>query len=119
MRLLSMRIPLKSIPLVDPRSLMKYVPLRRMTAACLRETLPSLMGRSDDFEPRPMMNWSLSIGYFWLSNTRYSVEAAPTSAGGAGGATAAAAVGRPIPLDGPGGTRGGGGSGIPSGERPA
>src|SRR5262245_1041255 len=34
--------------------------------------LPSLMGRSDDFAPRPMMNWSLSIRYFWLSNTRYS-----------------------------------------------
>src|SRR4051794_12847371 len=34
--------------------------------------LPSLMGRSDDFAPRPMMNWSLSIRYFWLSKTRYS-----------------------------------------------
>src|SRR5262245_57675932 len=34
--------------------------------------LPSLMGRSDDLAPRPMMNWSLSIRYFWLSNTRYS-----------------------------------------------
>src|SRR6185369_12883268 len=33
---------------------------------------PSLMGRSDDFAPRPMMNWSLSMRYFWLSNTRYS-----------------------------------------------
>src|SRR5262249_2252633 len=42
------------------------------TAACLREMLPSLMGRSDDLAPRPMMNWSLSIRYFWLSNTRYS-----------------------------------------------
>ena len=52
MRLLSMRIPLKSMPFVEPRSLMKNAPLRRMTAACLRETLPSLMGRSDDFDPR-------------------------------------------------------------------
>src|SRR5580765_8196343 len=43
-----------------------------MTAACLREMLPSLIGRSDDFAPRPMMNWSLSMRYFWLSNTRYS-----------------------------------------------
>src|SRR3982750_4196055 len=34
--------------------------------------LPSLMGRSDDFARRPMMNWSLSIRYFWLSKTRYS-----------------------------------------------
>src|SRR4029079_14634236 len=60
------------MPLVEPRSLMKYVPFRRITAACLREMLPSLMGRSDDFAPRPMMNWSLSMRYFWLSNTRYS-----------------------------------------------
>ena len=30
---------------------MKYVPFRRMTAACLREMLPSLIGRSDDFGP--------------------------------------------------------------------
>src|SRR5205814_10426059 len=96
MRLLSMRIPLKSIPLVEPRSLMKYVPFRRMTAACLREMLPSLMGRSDDLAPRPMMNWSLSIRYFWLSKTRYSGGAgtpgAPSEklaydADGGGGAT--------------------------------
>src|SRR6185436_196425 len=60
------------MPLVEPRSLMKYVPFRRITAACLREMLPSLMGRSDDLAPRPMMNWSLSMRYFWLSNTRYS-----------------------------------------------
>src|SRR5436190_9986552 len=72
MRLLSMRIPLKSIPFVDPRSLMKYVPLRRMTAACLREMFPSLIGRSEDLAPRPMMNWSLSMRYFWLSKMRYS-----------------------------------------------
>src|SRR4029077_14535681 len=43
-----------------------------MTAACLREIFPSLIGRSDDLAPRPMMNWSLSIRYFWLSKTRYS-----------------------------------------------
>src|SRR3954452_5261783 len=47
-----------------------------MTAACLREMLPSLIGRSDDFDPRPMMNWSLSMRYFWLSKTRYSGGAA-------------------------------------------
>src|SRR4051794_21179724 len=34
--------------------------------------LPSLMGRSDDLAPRRLMNWSLSIRYFWLSRTRYS-----------------------------------------------
>src|SRR4029079_18072010 len=60
------------MPLVEPRSLMKYVPFRRIPAACLREMLPSLIGRSDDLAPRPMMNWSLSMRYFWLSNTRYS-----------------------------------------------
>src|SRR5258708_29958090 len=47
-----------------------------MTAAWLRERLPSLMGRSDDFDPRPMMNWSLSMRYFWLSKTKYSGGAA-------------------------------------------
>src|SRR5437899_2989162 len=88
-----MRMPLKSMPFVDPRSLMKYVPLRRITAACLREMLPSLIGRSDDFEPRPMMNWSLSMRYFWLSNTRYRGAVEPLELpslsavrGGGGGA---------------------------------
>src|SRR5438445_5403163 len=79
-----MRMPLKSMPFVDPRSLMKYVPLRRITAACLREMLPSLMGRSDVFEPRPMMNWSLSIGIRWLLKTRNSVGAACGIASGVG-----------------------------------
>src|SRR5438552_13198003 len=53
--------------------------------------LPSLIGRSDDFAPRPMMNWSLSMRYFWLSNTRYS-------GGGPG-----------VPASGIGAARGGGG----------
>ena len=33
-------------------------------AACLREMLPSRMGRSEVLAPRPMMNWSLSTMYF-------------------------------------------------------
>src|SRR5436190_23906202 len=39
--------------------------------------LPSLMGRSDVFEPRPMMNWSLSMAMRWLLNIRYSVGPGP------------------------------------------
>src|SRR6266702_2634786 len=49
------------------------MPLRRMTAACLREMLPSLIARSVVLEPRPMMNWSFSIAIFWLLKTRNSV----------------------------------------------
>src|SRR5438552_18329956 len=91
--------------------------------------LPSLIGRSDDLAPRPMMNWSLSMRYFWLSNTRYSGGAgtpgAPSEklaydADGGGGVTPAwnipgraplgAGIGRPKRVAaGKGGGGGGGG----------
>src|SRR3954470_10364153 len=58
------------------------MPLRRITAACLREMLPSLIARSDDLLPRPMMNWSLSIGMRWLLNTRNNTGVVPFDGSG-------------------------------------
>src|SRR5262249_2592137 len=48
-----------------------------MTAACLREMLPSLMGRSEVLLPRPMMNWSFSTAMRCWLKRRYSVGPLP------------------------------------------